>query len=59
MSKITLRDELESILERSHLRQSNLENSFMSQNQSRVSDAKSKYDPQNDWNLKFLKRQNE
>lgn len=46
-------------MERSHLRQSNLETSFMSQNQSRVSETKSKYDPENDWNLKFLRRQNE
>ena len=46
-------------MERSHLRQSNLETSFMSQNQSQVSETKSKYDPENDWNLKFLRRQNE
>lgn len=39
------------------MRQSKFENNFISQQQSRIS--KESYNPQNDWNLKFLRRQNE
>jgi len=41
------------------MRQSNFENSFVTENeQSRIS-TNTKYNPETDWNLKFLKKQNE